>query len=355
MGERSAESVEGGCKRQQGTTKMSRRKVLVASSLTCAAVATGSAIWQQRAPSPVFIADGQSYQQDLSKTLREALAGIGWDFSLWRNRTVLIKPNLVEPSRSAPHVTTHPTLVAAAVAVFRSMGAHVVVAEGPGHVRDSDLALEESGLADVIRQERFPFCDLNYEHSVWRVNKGRASSLAGFYFPKSVLEADLVVSMPKLKTHHWMGLTASMKNLYGLLPGLRYGWPKNVLHYAGIPQTVYDLTASVPRTLAIVDAIECMEGDGPVMGTPRWLGAILVGENLVAVDATAARLMGLRPERIPYLQLAGNRLGPLDEAHIPQRGCRWESLQQPFLLPPAPHLQDLRGSMRARGVEPPRE
>ena len=73
------------------------------------------------------------------------------------------------------------------------------------------------------------------------------SPLEGLYFPRSVLEADLVVSLPKLKTHHWVGMTASMKNLYGLLPGIKYGWPKNVLHHAGIPQTVVDINASAPR------------------------------------------------------------------------------------------------------------
>ena len=85
--------------------------------------------------------------------------------------------------------------------------------------------------------------------------------------------------MPKLKTHHWMGLTAAMKNLYGTLPGLIYGWPKNVLHYAGIPQTVVDINASLPPRIAIVDGIVCMEGDGPILGTPKPMGLLAIGLN----------------------------------------------------------------------------
>ena len=110
--------------------------------------------------------------------------------------------------------------------------------------------------------------------------------------------------MPKLKTHHWVGMTAAMKNMYGVLPGIVYGWPKNVLHHAGIPQTVFDISASLPQTIAIVDGIECMEGDGPILGSVKSLGLIAVGLNPTAVDATCARIIGLEPSRISYLKLS---------------------------------------------------
>ena len=100
-----------------------------------------------------------------------------------------------------------------------------------------------------------------------------------------------------------------MKNLYGVLPGIKYGWPKNVLHHNGIPETVADINATISQTLAIVDGIDCMEGDGPILGSAKHMGLVLVGENLPAVDATAARIIGLRPERISYLQLAADRFG----------------------------------------------
>ena len=132
-----------------------------------------------------------------------------------------------------------------------------------------------------------------------------------------------------------------MKNMYGVIPGIVYGWPKNVLHYAGIPQSVYDINASLPRTIAIVDGILCMEGDGPIMGTAKPMGLVLVGPNAPAVDATVARLMNLRPENVSYLALAAGRLGPIDDAHIEQRGEAWQPLAQPFKILNAPHLRDL--------------
>ena len=147
--------------------------------------------------------------------------------------------------------------------------------------------------------------------------------------------------MPKLKTHHWVGMTGAMKNMYGTIPGIVYGWPKNVLHYAGIPETVYDINASLPRTIAIVDGILCMEGDGPIMGSAKPMGLILIGPNAAAVDATAARIMNLRPENIGYLSLAANRLGPIDDGHIVQRGEHWQELVSPFRIIDAPHLRSL--------------
>ncbi len=132
-----------------------------------------------------------------------------------------------------------------------------------------------------------------------------------------------------MKTHHWVGITCSMKNFYGTLPGIKYGWPKNVLHHNGIPETVVDINATLPRTLAIVDGIDCMEGDGPIMGSLKRMGLVLVGTNLPAVDATAARIMGLRPERVSYLALAADRLGPIADERITQRGERWQELGEP--------------------------
>lgn len=203
--------------------------------------------------------------------------------------------------------------------------------------------MEESGVAEALDSASLPFADLNYEEVCWTKNRGRKSKLAGFYFPQSVCEADLLVSMPKMKTHHWVGVTASMKNLYGIIPGIKYGWPKNVLHHNGIPQTVIDINASAPRTAAIIDGIDCMEGDGPILGSKKHMGLILVGQNLPALDATTARIMGMRPELITYLQIA-SKLGPIEEYRTEQTGENWKELVSPFQVLDRPHLRDLRAT-----------
>ena len=198
----------------------------------------------------------------------------------------------------------------------------------------------------LLDAARLTFADLNYSEVGWTKNRGRASKLPGFYFPQQVLEADLIVSMPKMKTHHWVGYTAALKNLYGVIPGIKYGWPKNVLHYAGIPQSIYDINASLPKTVAIVDGIVAMEGDGPIMGSPKPMGLLVVGTNSTAVDATVGRIMGFDPARVEYLQLARNSLGPVDEDCIDQRGELWQPLASPFTIIDEPRLQQLRAGQR---------
>jgi len=115
-------------------------------------------------------------------------------------------------------------------------------------------------------------------------------------------------------------MTCSLKNLFGVVPGAVYGWPKNILHFQGIENSILDLAATVRPGLAIVDAVVGMEGDGPIMGTARRVGCVVIGRDPVAVDATSARIIGLRPEALPYLERASAFLGNLAEDRVMQRG-----------------------------------
>jgi uncharacterized protein (DUF362 family) len=140
------------------------------------------------------------------------------------------------------------------------------------------------------------------------------------WVPQTVLAADLIISMPKMKTHHWAGATLSMKNYFGLVPGELYGWPKNVLHIHGISESIVALAKAFgPKSFAIVDGIVGMEGNGPIQGTPKKAGVIVMGRDLVAVDATCCRVMGIRAERVQYLEMARG-LGWVERERIEQRG-----------------------------------
>jgi uncharacterized protein (DUF362 family) len=328
--------------------QFNRRAWLIGGGLTAAAlVGTGLVRQWFRDKASVFIAKNQHYGQPLVSTIRDGLKSCGFVPESVRGKQVLLKPNLVEPTRDCPHMTTHPAMIVAAAEVFRTWGARVTVGEGPGHVRDTEMALVESGVAEALAMTKLAFADLNYQEVAWTENAGRASKLDGLFFPQAVTQADLIVSLPKMKTHHWVGVTAAMKNLYGTIPGIKYGWPKNVLHHNGIPETVFDINASLPKAIAIVDAIECMEGDGPIMGTMKPMGLVIIGTNPTAVDATVCRLMDVDPWQVPYLRLAADRLGPLDERLIEQRGEAWRPLVSPFTVLDKPHLQRM---VRHRGV-----
>jgi uncharacterized protein (DUF362 family) len=160
------------------------------------------------------------------------------------------------------------------------------------------LPIDKSGLENVLAEDKIPFTGLKLSSVVKMPSEGKASKFEVFYFPEEILKADIVVSMAKMKTHHWASVTLSMKNLFGVMPGIVYGWPKNVLHWAGIDQCVYDITATLKPHLAIVDGISRMEGDGPIMEDPIGSGVIVIGRNLPAVDATSARVIGVNPHKI---------------------------------------------------------
>ncbi|MFZ0052169.1 MAG: DUF362 domain-containing protein [Desulfobaccales bacterium] len=273
--------------------------------------------WQAQ----TFIAKVPGYQADIATVICEGLRHLGVSPQEIKGKRILLKPNLVETNPASIHINTHPLVVRGAVEAFLKFGAsRVMVAEGPGHCQDTLRVLEESGLGEVLWEDRIPFIDLNYQDAYSMPNVGKFSSLTSLTFPAILRQVDLIVSLAKIKTHHWAGITLSMKNLFGFMPGLYYGWPKNVLHYAGIEEAILDITATLRPHLAIVDGIVGMEGDGPIMGDPKPAGVLVMGRNLPAVDATCARVMKINPYRVGYLKRAEFVLGTINEADIVQVG-----------------------------------
>ena len=285
-----------------------------------------------RPASSVAILRAASYQVDLGTLIFDALRE--FDLPL-RGKGVVLKPNFVEPDPDGV-INTHPAVIAAARASFLRLGAaSVQVAEGPGHERDTEAIVETLRLRDYLGPLPGLFVDLNLDE-VHRVPlQTRASRLRELYLPKTVLEADFLVSMPKLKTHHWVGATLSLKNMFGIVPGCCYGWPKNILHWAGITSSILDINSTVRPDFAIVDGIVGMEGNGPIQGTAKASGVLILGEDPVAVDSTAARVMGLEPGRIDYLAKAGMLLGHLRPDKIRQLGESVGSVRTPFAVLPA--------------------
>ncbi len=275
--------------------------------------------------SAVAIIRARSYSEDLVSRMLDGVRQTGLDV---RGKRVLLKPNLVE-FESSTVINTDATIIAAAVELFHRLGAaDVRIGEGPGHRRDTlDLADDARYRATIPKFESI-FTDLNRD-DVSPI-KGFADEKE-FYFPNTVLGADLIVSLAKMKTHHWAGATLSMKNLFGLVPGAIYGWPKNKLHYIGIPRSVAELSRHFRNTYAIVDGVVGMEGNGPIQGTPKPAGVLVMGHDLVAVDSTCCRIMGIDPEKVEYLRLAAD-LGHVHTGRIDQRGETIASVQTNFAL-----------------------
>src|SRR5437667_3405267 len=305
---------------------MTRRTVLAGSLGIAAGAATSLPFLVPRydrdrrpARSRVAVLLASEYSERLAVLLWDGLKLFNLDVG---GKSVLLKPNLVDYVPGT-EINTHPLLIIAAAECFRRLGAkRVTVAEGPGHQRDTQLVLRATGLEQLLKEQHIPFVDLNRDEVVKVRLQADYSRLKHLWLPRTVREADVIVSMAKVKTHHWSGVTLSMKNMFGVVPGVKYGWPKNLLHWRGIQQSIVDLVATVPIHFVIADAIVCMEGNGPLAGTARRLDRILLSDDPVAADATCARLMGLIPERAPHIAETAKFLGNMSSDRIDQLGAQ---------------------------------
>jgi len=321
---------------------MNRREFLRTTAAGGAAALLGGCVAPVRPTGTAgrALVTGAAYDGNLVETI---LAGLREFPELRvRGKSILLKPNLVETTPSDRPINTHPSIVVATAEALRRMDAgRILVGDGPGHRRDVEQVLEQSGLGAALREAKLDFVDLNHDAVGTLPNTGGRTNLAQLYLPRTVLSADLVVSLAKMKTHHWAGATLTMKNCFGLMPGIVYGWPKNVLHRAGSPaiasidQSVADIVQTVRPGFGIIDGVVGMEGDGPIMGQARPVGCLVMGDQLASVDATGAAIMGFQPHRIRYLRYGDAAgLGGTNPRIIAQRGERIDRFRSEFAVLP---------------------
>jgi uncharacterized protein (DUF362 family)/Pyruvate/2-oxoacid:ferredoxin oxidoreductase delta subunit len=214
---------------------------------------------------------------------------------------VLLKPNMLEGLPSECAVTTHPAVVRSMIRQVRQLGAVPLVGDSPG-VSGTLKTAEKCGILAVCKQENaelVPF-DNSVEYSC---PDGR--TLKKFYLTDVLGQVDKVISLAKMKTHTFMGMTGATKNLFGCIIGVQ----KAQFHlrtqqrrdFAGM---LVDLALLVKPMLSIVDGVIGMEGNGPRNGRPIPAGLILAGANHFAVDIVMAEMMGFRPEDLPVASLS---------------------------------------------------
>jgi len=314
--------------------RLSRRQFLGALTVPLVASACSRRPYDSRLfrvpdRSAVALLNAPNYDVDFADIIGRGLRELGLDV---RGRRVFLKPNMVEYEPGTA-INTHPLVVAGAATAFLSAGAReVVVGEGPGHRRDTEYLLTSTGLFDHLRELRLRFVDLNQDDVRVVPLRSQFTKMKSIALPEELLQSDVIVSMPKLKTHHWAGITCSMKNFFGVVPGAVYGWPKNILHVNGIQASILDLNSTIKPHFTIADAVTAMDGDGPIMGRPRHLGFLALGSDLVAVDSTCARVIGVDPAKIGYLREGGSFLGNMDDGRIVQRGEAPSRYATPFDL-----------------------
>jgi len=317
--------------------KIDRRRFL-GSAAGVAATTAASVVWlwpkhsvsYKKPSSLVAILNAAEYSQSLEAVLMDGLRLFHLNVL---GKTVLLKPNLVEDL--AEPVNTNSVLIGAAARCFLRLGAaRVTIGEGPGHQRDTELVVHAAGLGPHLKERKIEFVDLNRDELRRVKLRANYSGLHELWLPRTVLESDFMVSMPKVKTHHWAGVTLSLKNMFGIVPGMKYGWPKNLLHWSGIHESILDICATVPIHFVIADGITAMEGNGPLQGNARELGKIVLADDPVAADATCARLMGFDPLQIRHLSDGSKFLGNLQEDRVTMLGEEVRTPARPFSVLP---------------------
>ena len=213
-------------------------------------------------------------------------------------RRVLVKPNLLTDRTPDEAVTTHPSFLRLVIRHLKAAGAHVTVGDSPACAANIRTVLERTGVGAVCAEEGVPFVSFEQEGVRACVVDGFEFTLAG-----PVADADLIVSLPKVKSHSLTKLTAAVKNLYGAVPG----YDKTTLHRRhpkpdDFGRLIQALWRVLPPTVSLVDGVIGMEGQGPANGRPVALGFLAASADPFALDIALCGILHLKPSSIPYLK-----------------------------------------------------
>lgn len=240
---------------------------------------------------------------------------------------VLLKPNLLSAKAPERAITTHPEIVASVARAVRKLGADVIVGDSPGGAkRGVKRVWENTGMLAMAEREKLELVNFESAGVVKFEIKDRV-----YYLAKPAVEADLIISLPKLKTHVLTLMTGGVKNMFGLIPGFRKGeYHKRAPRPTEFAQIVVDILSLCPPGLTIMDAVLAMEGDGPSSGSPRWTKLILASSDPVAIDVIASEIIGLRPDQVPTTKIASEAgLGMGWTEAVEQMGERLEKVRIP--------------------------
>jgi uncharacterized protein (DUF362 family) len=250
---------------------------------------------------------------------------------------IFLKPNVVVPTPfdQAPAEITDPSLVGALVRYFYERGAQkVLVGESPAWGASCQDAYRASGLSRVVTENGGIMVDLDTEPEVWVPVDGYVYDR--IRFPRAMVEADLLVNIPKAKTHFLAGVTVGMKNLFGCI---RYEDRKKYHRDVDLVSVLADILKALSPGLTVVDAVQAMEGFGPHGGTAVDLGLVIAGTDTVAVDTVGAYLMGFEPGEFGFLQVAQRLgLGSIDMTGIRVVGEEVDKVRKSFLPPVFPFV-----------------
>ncbi len=265
---------------------------------------------------------------------------IGFDPACFARARVALKPNLLSAVSADSAVVTHPVFFEAVAETVIDHGGRPVLIESPA-VATIKNAVHKSGYGDIVARLGIPVADTK---DVRKISCPDAKVFKHFEVFSALFDVDIVVNIPKLKTHNLTYITAAVKNLLGVIPGLR----KSQMHMRfpdrkTFSEFLLDLYGALLRgferpmkMIHILDAVVSMEGDGPgTSGTPRKTGAMIIGDDALAVDYVASKVAGLDIRKAPTIQAGFSRaFGVTSADEIAVRGEKIQDMEIQGFLPP---------------------
>ncbi len=271
--------------------------------------------------SKVVIVKGKRGHEPVFK----ALDLVDYETALSGWSTVLIKVNFITVKTWDTGATTDPIVVEAIIERLKKLRVKIYVVESDATMTSADKAFEVTGMREMCERNGVECLNLRHVKDRVKIDVPNAETLNSITVPRIVTES-AVVSAAKLKTHMSTGVTLGMKNMFGLLPDKM----KGKYHLKGINKVIVDINTVLKPALTVIDGFVGMEGRGPSDGTPVQMDLIIAGNDPVATDATAARVMGFDPHEISHVRKAHEKgLGNIDDVQI--LGEKLENVIRPFL------------------------
>ncbi|HQI01359.1 MAG TPA: DUF362 domain-containing protein [Deltaproteobacteria bacterium] len=276
----------------------------------------------------------------LKEVIDEGIGTIGFPLRSFRGSKVALKPNLLTAASPESGVVTHPCFFEAAAQLVIDYGGRPVLVESPAVV-SLHSAVRKAGYAEVLKRLQIETADIS---AVAKLSYPEAGKFKTFEISKAFFDADLIVNLPKFKTHGLTYVTAAVKNLFGAVPGMR----KSQMHLKcpdreEFSSMVLDLYGAFlhgfnpPKALLhVMDAVTALEGDGPgTGGAPKAMNAVVIGADALAVDWVATRVSGLDTRLSPILVLGFRRgFGVSSESEIEVLGGKIEEMRVHGFVPP---------------------
>ncbi len=221
---------------------------------------------------------------------------------------VLLKPNLLRPLSPEKAAGTHPTIVAAVAKLVIEAGGQPTIVESPGGPYNAMILRMSYRKTEMTWAAEVSGAALNYDVEATQVSHPEGRILRRLDVVRPLTEADVVINLPKFKTHNLTTLTLCVKNLFGLVPGaLKIAYHAKLREVRPFAEGLVDILTYVKPALNIVDAVVGMEGNGPSGGDPRPMGVLIAGADALAVDTASAALIGIDPLSVLTTQVAAER------------------------------------------------